>query len=374
VIKYLGSKRLLAPAIAALGRELPRARSALDLFTGTTRVAQALKLEGLRIHANDAASYSEVLAGCYIGCDARSVDQGRVQQLIAHLQGVHPRAGYFTETFCRRSRYFHPKNGERIDAIRDEIDRLGLGSVMRAIALTSLLEASDRVDSTTGLQMAYLKDWAPRALEDLRLRAPRLIPGAGRATCQDANDLVRGLDPVDLAYVDPPYNQHSFYRNYHVWETLVRNDRPEVYGVACKRIDCRGHRSRYNSRRTFAAALRDLLDNLRSRYLLLSCSSEGYLAPTDAPAMLRRWGAVGAIEIDFKRYVGAQIGIHNPQGQKVGRISHLANREYLFLAGPDARTIRTALQAAVDTLRKASRGARIVRLDRRQSIVSDGFD
>ena len=55
----------------------------------------------------------------------------------------------------------------------------------------------------------------------------------------DANELAAALNGVDLAYLDPPYNQHSYFRNYHVWETLVRNDRPGHYGVACKRQDAR---------------------------------------------------------------------------------------------------------------------------------------
>jgi adenine-specific DNA-methyltransferase len=246
-----------------------------------------------------------------------------------------------------------------VDAIRDEIDRIPLIPGLRAIALTSLLEAADRVDSTTGLQMAYLKEWAPRAHDDLTLRAPRLLPGRGEATREDAASLVRRLDEVDLAYVDPPYNQHSYFGNYHVWETLVRNDRPEVYGIACKRIDCRENRSAFNSRRGFRPALEELLAGLRARYLLLSCSSEGYLDPAEAPGLLSRFGAVGILEVDFKRYVGAQIGIHNPKGEKVGRISHLRNREYLLLAGEDRSAISAALAAAAAAL-DGTRAVRVV--------------
>jgi adenine-specific DNA-methyltransferase len=365
MIKYLGSKRLLVPAIVAAARALPGARTGLDLFAGTTRVAQGWKAAGLRVHANDTASYSEVLARCYIETDGGAIRAKDVRQLLDHLQSVPPRAGYLTDTFCKLSRYFHPKNGARIDAIRAEIDALDLGPAMRAIALTSLLEAADRVDSTTGLQMAYLKEWAPRALGDLELRPPHLLDGWGSVSRDDANLLVRRMKEVDCAYIDPPYNQHSFYRNYHVWETLVRNDAPEVYGVACKRLDCRGHRSAYNSRRTFQETLRDLFEHLRSCWVILSCSSEGYLDPDDAPALLRRWGGVVGIEIDSKRYVGAQIGIHNLRGEKVGQVSHLRNREYLFLAGEDRRALRSAAAAAAEAVRADGRRARILRQNRR---------
>ena len=71
--------------------------------------------------------------------------------------------GYVTETFCRRSRFFQPHNGRRIDAIRDAIERDYRDSWMYPVLLTSLIEAADRVDSTTGVQMAYVKQWAARA-------------------------------------------------------------------------------------------------------------------------------------------------------------------------------------------------------------------
>src|SRR5262249_15249931 len=156
--------------------------------------------------------------------------------LLDHLGSLPGERGYVTETFCERARYFRPENGMRIDAIRAEIDRLELTAVERGLLLTSLIEAADRVDSTVGGQMADLKRWAPRASTRLELREPHEVTGpAGRATMGDANQVAAELGGVELAYLDPPYNQHSYAGNYHVWETIVRNDQPEHYGVACKR-------------------------------------------------------------------------------------------------------------------------------------------
>ena len=114
--------------------------------------------------------------------------------------------------------------------------------------LAAVLEATERVDSTTGLQMAYLKQWSARSHRPLRLRLPILLDGAGRALRLDAREAVTLLGQYDVAYLDPPYNQHSYYRNYHVWETLVRGDAPPAYGVARKREDCRTTRSVFNAR------------------------------------------------------------------------------------------------------------------------------
>ena len=217
MIKYIGSKRVIVPQIASIVAALPDVRRVCDLFAGTTRVGQALKSKGFYVVCNDLASYSEVLGRAYIQADARTIDRNRLLALLAHLQALPPQPGYVTHTFCEEARYFQPHNGAKIDAIRPEIDRIAESDEERAILLTSLLLAADRVDSTTGLQMAYLKDWAARSYQPLDLRLPELLPGTGRVFRRDANDLARELDDVDLVYIDPPYNQHSYFSNYHIW-------------------------------------------------------------------------------------------------------------------------------------------------------------
>ena len=106
--------------------------------------------------------------------------------------------------------------------------------------LTSLIEAADRVDSTVGVQMAYLKRWAPRALQPLELREPAQVAGPpGTAVRRDANQLAGELDGIDVAYLDPPYNQHSLLRELPRLGDPAPGDAPDHYGVACKRVDCR---------------------------------------------------------------------------------------------------------------------------------------
>ena len=328
MIKYLGSKRVLIPELVKIVKGIPNTSSFLDLLSGTSRVAQAMKKEGLEVIANDHNAYAHTIAQCYVQADARQLS-GAAQELIAELQNTPPSAGYFTETFCIRSRFFHPKNGARIDAIRERIEDLDLAPELRAIALVSLMEAADRVDSTTGVQMAYLKDWAPRAHNDLMLRVPDLIAGQGTALGLDALDCLE-QHTADVIYIDPPYNQHSYLRNYHIWETLVRWDKPEVYGVACKRVDCRTRTSPYNSKVRIRDALKKLFSTARARFLMVSFSNEGYIDRSEMLDMLSTRGTVDVTELEYDRYVGARIGIYNPQGQKVGRVGHLRNIEYVF--------------------------------------------
>jgi len=337
LIKYLGSKRTLIPVILEAVRRASGARSVADLFSGTSRVGHALKAAGYRVLANDHNAYAATLARCYVQADAEDVLHD-AERLIRELNALKGAPGYFTETFCIRSRFFQPKNGERIDAIREAIAARGLDPELEAVLLVSLMEAADRVDSTTGLQMAYLKDWAPRSYNDLALRVPHVLPrarhGKGQAMCLDALEAATLLE-ADVAYIDPPYNQHSYLGNYHIWESLVRWDKPEVYGVACKRVDVRQRQSRFNSRPAFAGAMRQLLNTVRAPVLVVSFNNEGYLSRGEMERMLSAlWGGeaqVTTIEKDFKRYVGAQIGIYNPQGEKVGKVSHLRNKEFVYV-------------------------------------------
>jgi adenine-specific DNA-methyltransferase len=341
MIKYIGSKRRLVPV---LGELLSRARAStsLDLFTGTTRVAQEWKRRGAHVTAVDSARYSAVLAECYIGTDAGQVDGAELESAISRLQTLPGTDGYVTETFSRRARYFQDSNARRIDAIRDAIEADWAGHPFRPLLLASLLLAADRVDSTTGLQMAYLKQWSPRSYQPLLLRVPDLLTGAGTVWHGDATEVVPGLPEVDLAYLDPPYNQHRYEGNYHVWETLMAWDAPEHYGVACKRIDLRDKDagSVFNRRREAPEAMARLLGSIRAEVVVVSASDEGWILVDDLVDMVSGRGRVKVLAFDSARYVGARIGIHNLRGEKVGRVGRTRNTEYLIVAGPAAKVAR----------------------------------
>ena len=132
----------------------------------------------------DLARYSEALARCYIETDAATTDLARAGR------GPFPspapaRAGRLRHraTFSRQARYFQAHNARRIDAIRVEIERRWAGHPFHPILLTALLEAADRVDSTTGVQMAYLKQWSARSHQPLGAAPP---DAAGRARARRA--------------------------------------------------------------------------------------------------------------------------------------------------------------------------------------------
>jgi adenine-specific DNA-methyltransferase len=333
MIKYIGSKRaLLGHVTAAVAGLLPNGGRVCDLFSGTARVGHALKKQGFQVWSNDHNAYAHALATAYVQADReRWITQAEV--VLAELRGVKPEVGWFTGAFCEDARYFHPDNGARIDAMRDRIEAMALAPELKAVVLVSLMEAADRVDSTAGVQMAYMKRWAPRALKPLELRLPDLVPSVGapcRATQGDAVEMAGDIE-AELIYLDPPYNQHSYLANYHVWESLVLWDRPETYGIANKRVDVKTRKSAFNSRPGIGPALQSVVERVRAPNLIVSFNDEGYLSREELTAMLSARGHVQVVEIAHPRYVGARIGIHNPKGEKVGQVGRLRNVEHLFV-------------------------------------------
>lgn len=331
MIKYLGSKRLLVSNIAEAVARFDNVSSFADAFSGTSHVGYHFKKCGKRVLSNDAARYAYTFATCYIAADAKKYADD-ASKIIADLQKLPGKYGYFTDTFCVRSRFLQPFNGEKIDAMRDEVARLSLDPVLEAVVLTSIVEAADRVDSTVALQSAYLKKWSKRSYDSLTLRLPELVDSNERceAFCGDASDFVASID-ADLVYIDPPYNQHSYIGNYHVWETLVRWDAPEHFGVACKRRDYNSEsmKSDYNSKKKFLSTFNKLIRSLKSKYAIVSFSNESFITYDQVVEILMCMGNVSVVSIPHKRYIGSKIGgSTNLSGVRSG--GHASCVEYLF--------------------------------------------
>jgi adenine-specific DNA-methyltransferase len=202
--------------------------------------------------------------------------------------------------------------------------------------------------------MAYVKQWAPRSFQPLALRVPELLAGGGTARRGDALELAPGLGSFDLAYLDPPYNQHRYFTNYHVWETLVAWDAPEHYGIACKRVDSRdaATKSAFNAKRSMPDALAQLIAAIDARLVVVSYNDESWVSADELREMCAVRGHVELLEFESRRYVGARIGIHNPRGERVGNVSHVRNREYVVVAGARDE-VRRMVEATEDVAVRA---------------------
>ena len=106
-------------------------------------MGHALKLAGLRVHANDHNAYAHVLARCHVAADAQRW-AAPAERLLAELQEVAPAPGWFTELYAVRSRYLQPANAAKAEAILASEPSVAYVTTITGLALVvvSLRQAS----------------------------------------------------------------------------------------------------------------------------------------------------------------------------------------------------------------------------------------
>ncbi|NQT37914.1 MAG: DNA adenine methylase [Planctomycetes bacterium] len=354
-IKYAGSKLKLLRSILELAKKTP-AKTILDGFAGSTRVSQAFAKTGYRVICNDTAVWSEVFGACYL---LNREPRTHYLELIQHLNNVSPKDGWFTEHYGGSEnggvavgedglkKPWQVHNTRKLDAIRDEIDRLSLSTVEKAVALASLILALDRVDSTLGHFVSYLKDWSPRSFKELHLEVPKLFPNTEdhEVVRQDVFDIADRK--VDLAYFDPPYGSNNekmppsrvrYASYYHLWTTVCLNDLPELFGKALRRKDTSDtvaasvfeefRKNPASGRFLAVEAIERLIQSTGARWIILSYSSGGRATADELNDVLSTNGKViEVIELDYKRNVMAGMKWTNDWI----RDAESKNREFLFL-------------------------------------------
>ena len=354
-IKYAGSKLRLIPHILTLVEKVG-ARTVLDGFSGTTRVSQALAKFGCTVVCNDVAVWSEVFGTCYL-LNKKRRDEFR--PLISHLNSVAPVDGWFTEHYGG-----HPNGGRatqddglkkpwqihntrKLDGVRQEIENLNLDAVDKSVALTSLMLALDKVDSTLGHFASYLKRWSPRSYNSLRLKTPEVFSSSPSHEVHRADILDLASDvSVDLAYFDPPYGSNNdkmppsrvrYAGYYHIWKSVCLFDKPELFGKAKRRLDSADvaaaspfEEFRRAPNGGFAAveAIDKLIRSARARWIILSYSSGGRATARELNEVIQSAGnLVEAVEIGHKRNVMANMRWTREWVKE----SESPNREFLFL-------------------------------------------
>ncbi len=346
-IKYTGSKKKIIPYIVQIISELDDVKTVLDGFSGTTRVSQAFAQLGYNTTANDISHWSEVFANCYLKA---TKPNKYYQEKIDYLNSLKGFDGWFSEHYgtnnAKEKKPFQLRNTRKLDAIRLEIDKIESNRIDKSVLLTSLILALDKVDSTLGHYAAYLKDWSPRSYKTLKLKLPRRFP------LTSENEVIRGdiFDTIanneyDLAYFDPPYGSNNekmppsrvrYASYYHIWTTVILNDEPELFGAANRREDTRDTRSasvfeefRKDDDGHFIAiqALRKLIEETKSKYILLSYSSGGRATKEELFQAINENGKLlKTVEIDYKHNVMANMRWSNEWINSDGK-----HREYLFL-------------------------------------------
>jgi len=354
-IKYAGSKLRLLPYILQLAQKV-QPSTLFDGFTGTTRVAQAFARTERRVITNDLAIWSKVFALCYLK-NGRST--AYYQKIVDHLNALPGKEGWFTEHYGGSAnggsslqsdglkKPWQVHNTKRLDAIRDEIDKLKLGETETATLLTSLILAVDEVDNTLGHYASYLNDWSPRSYNKMKLTVPNFIdsPQEHEVHCDDIFSVLKHVR-ADLAYYDPPYGSNNekmppsrvrYAAYYHLWTTICLNDRPTVFGKVKRRLDSSDevagsifeeYRKTDQGKFIAVEAIERLLKETQSHFIILSYSSGGRATSEQLHELLNNSGKViECVKVDYKRNVMADMRWTN----EWVREDEVEHQEYLFL-------------------------------------------
>jgi len=270
--RYLGSKYKLIPLIKkVVNNECRPFLTFADVFAGTGVVADAFNSENTKIIVNDILYSNYIIYNAFFSNE--SYDMEKIRKLINQLNNIKPRHdNYFSINFG--DTYFSYENALKIGEIRETIEDWANSNLInfreKAILVTSLIYAMDKVANTCGhydafrktidtgatpihLLLPYIKDYANNNNEIYRT---------------DANLLVRKIK-ADIIYIDTPYNSRQYSDLYHLLENVAKWEKPEVVGVAKKMVDRSDIKSAYCTKKA-PIVFKDLIDQCNCKYIIVS--------------------------------------------------------------------------------------------------------
>ncbi len=356
VITYIGNKRSLLPFIErAVRRVKQRVGKELiaifEPFTGSGIVARSLKRHASRLVVNDLEDYTVPLGQCYLAnrSTVRFDDLRKWnRQLALRLDSPDGlKRGFITELYApqdessiqRGERVFYtPDNARRIDTARQFIAEIPCQ--LQPFFLAPLLAAASVHANTGGVFKGFYKDsttgvgkYGGRKGDALtRICAPISVPMPvlSRFSAEvevrqgDANAVARAIPCVDLAYLDPPYNQHPYGSNYFMLNLITNYRRPtEISRVSGIPTDWQ--RSKYNKRQHAKTAFWDLVTHINAKYIIVSYNAEGFIRFTEMVEMLMSIGRLSVFEKQYNTFRACRNLASRPK--------HVT--EYLFLVEVD---------------------------------------
>jgi len=352
LITYIGNKRSLLPfigeALSKVKKKLNRNKLTLfDAFSGSGTVARYFKAHADMLIANDLEAYSQTVNRCYLA-NSNELPLSTLtlihKELLFKLTNEPLTKGFISELYSPRNAddiksservFYTPRNALFIDTARQHIEKI-VPVNLRHFFIAPLLSEASIHANTAGVFKGFYKDSstgkgcfggsAGNALSRITGDIDLPFPVWSNFNCpvqifkDDANALALQLPELDLAYFDPPYNQHPYGSNYFMLNLILSYQRPSSISPVSG-IPPDWNRSVYNKRAQAASALRNLALAVKAKYILISFNSEGFISSSEMKAML---ASVGKVEV-FQKVYNTFRGSRNLHTRR----THV--QEYLFL-------------------------------------------
>ena len=304
----------------------------LTLFSGSGVVSRFLKAHSDFLISNDLEDYAAVIARCYL-TNKSAVEWPALSAIVAELNGrvdnePPPTSGFIEELYSPRDEsyitrddrvFYTPANARRLDSYRQMLEEYP--PHFHDLLLGPLLSEASVHSNTAGVFKGFYKnrrngigqyggtgsDALTRIKGEIRLEIPVLsnFEGVYKVWQGDANKVARQVKNLDLAYIDPPYNQHPYGSNYFMLNLLVNYEKLDCISKVSG-IPTKWRRSGYNVRAKSPALLQDLLENIDAPFLLVSFNNEGFISLESMYTMLREIGTVDTLEIPYNTFRGAR--------------------------------------------------------------------
>lgn len=318
--RYLGNKYKLLPFITKVVEdECKNVNTIADIFAGTGAVASAFTDK--KIITND-NMYSNYI--CHLAWfSSESYSEEKIIELIVNYNAmVVEQDNYMSKNFANT--YFSLEDCRKIGFIRQDIeDRFLEGNINtreRALLITSLLYAMDKIANTCGHYDAYRQ--GAEFEKHLELYVPKPDENLNENNIcynMDTNDLVSDIE-ADLVYIDPPYNSRQYCDAYHLLENVASWNKPEVFGVA-KKMDRTALKSDYCTKKA-TNAFEKLIDSIHAKYIMLSYNnmaekgndrSNAKISDDDIMRILQKKGAVKVFTEEYKAFSTGKSDIKDNQ-------------------------------------------------------------
>ncbi len=330
-IKYIGSKKKIISYINEIIGEYTDIKTVLDGFSGSCRVSQFLSNNGYSVTANDLASYSKELATCFL----LGKETTRIKNIIKELNSIDAPSidsgsGWYSQNYGGEiydtKKPFQIHNTKKLDGILEFLQNIKLSKIEKSILITSLILALDKVDSTLGHQSSYLREWSKRSYKTMELVMPKFFNPHNLAhKIEQKNVFEISKKYHDLVYYDPPYGSANdkmpasrvrYQCYYHIWETISRNDKPQVFGKCNRRTDTKDHNNinpfedfrKTNGRYNSDIAIEKLIKNTNAKYILFSYNTNGRTSIENLKRILNKYLDIKEnIKIEYKKNIMASM-------------------------------------------------------------------